>query len=338
LTEAGYITALKQAFDSVAYIDGTSRDPNSNTGVAWKATSLADSSIKCTPVASASRLTQLVHFAPATGNGSLTTAFGEAITAGRVYANLVINPGATYTPNILNPFVATSNDLPVRQIKYFQVSPDIGETGTTGLHSTSGVKYCQLRVWESQDALVIHTWFSSNADGTSGIGYINIYGGWIAPDISAGGGSDAESDGLLYGVSTSGCFSTDLTLDAALYYHNSKTNFLNHNSTTVTATAARKNARCVVFNPGTSEAWNLTRVGNIDTGTMQFSTKSRKLVKMPLYFCTTSYFVGRAREIWSYKRVTNGITLRSGGSGGLDIAWLVSPSYATASDAIILAM
>jgi hypothetical protein len=338
LTEAGYISALKSAFDSTTYKDGTARNPNAESGVAWKATSLSGGSIKCTPVAKDGYLKQLIHFVQATGNTSLTTAFGEAITGGRVYANLVLNPSDTYTANVSDPFGTTFNDSPVRQIKYFQVSPDIGETNTTGLHSSTGVKYCRLSIWESQDALIIHTWFSTNADGSSAVGYLNVYGGWIAPDISAGGAADAESDGLLYGIATSGCTNTDVSTDSAYYYHNSTSNFLNHNSATATATAARKNARCVVFEPGSSNLWILSRMGRFNSATQNFTTKSKKLAKIPIYFDTTDYFVGRAREIWAYRRVMNGLVMRSGGSGGLDIAYLVSPSDTLATDSLIIAM
>jgi hypothetical protein len=336
LTESGYIAAVKSALDSTAYKNGNARTPGS--GVAWTATSLGDSSIKCVPVANVSRLSQLVHFAPATGNGSFPIAFGEAITGSRVYANLVLNPSGTYTGNNANPFGTTNNSADVRQVKYFQVSPDIGETAGLGLNTSTGVKYCQLRIWESQDALIVHTWFSSNVNGTSAVGFINIYGGWIEPDISAGGSSDAETDGLLYGIATSGCYSVDLALDSALYYHNSATNFLNYNTAAATTTAARKNARCVVFEPNSSNLWQLTRAGRIDTATQQFSTKSKKLAKIPIYFSSSDYFVGRAREIWAYRRVMNGLTLRSGGSGGTDVAWLISNSNVNACDSLILAM
>lgn len=332
LTESNFLTALKSLFDQAKYSDGSQR---AGSGSEWVATTLADGSLKCTAPGGAHPLGLTLHFAVGTGNTNLPKAFTELISTNSVYGTIVLNPG-TYAANTANPWGTTAGGNPVRCFGYCQMSPyDAALNGISSLTSVS------IKMWESADAVIIHTW----SNGTTGT--LSILGGWIVPDVSATGTGDAESDGVIYGIATSGMAGGPAT-NASFHTNTGDANssgfvtaanvaFLNNNTTGTASTKARANVpHCGVFTPGTSEVIGINRFAGFNSPTMQLASISRKLVKMPMQFTSLNNYIGVSREIWVFTKSLNGLILRTGGSGGADKAYVVSFSNTTTADSILL--
>lgn len=336
LTEGNFLTALKALFDQSKYADGSTR---TGTTTAWTTEALTDGSFKCMAPGGSHPLGLILHFAVGTGNTSLPKSFSELISAGSVYGTLVLNPG-TYSANTATPWGTTANTAPVRCFGYCQMSPyDSTFNAITALTSVS------IRMWESADAVVIHTW----SNGTTGT--LSVLGGWMVPDVSATGAGDAESDGVIYGIATSG-MAGGPTTNSAFHANTGDINaafptavtaanvaFLNNNTTGTASTKARASVpHCGVFVPGTAEVAFINRFGGFNSSSIQLASISRKLVKMPIQFTSLNNYVGRAREIWAFPKALNGLTLRTGGSGGADKAYVVSFSNSGTTDSILLSI
>lgn len=336
LTETGYLTALKALFDSAIYLDGSTR---TGSGTEWTTETLGDGSLKCIAPGGAHSLGLTLHFAIGTGNTSLPKSFSETISAGNVYGTIVLNPG-TYAANTATPWGASA-----RCFGYCQMSPGTGTTDAAIL-GVSSLSTITIRAWESADAVVLHTWSNSTT------GTLSILGGWIEPDAAATGAGDAESDGVIYGIATSGIGPVGPSATAIGSFHAytgdanaafsasvsaANVSFLNNNTSgTASGKSRALYPHCGVFVPGTANVIGINRFAGFSTATVQLATISRKLVKLPMQFVSTNNYIGRSREIWAFPKAINGLMLRTGGSGGADKAHVVTFTNTSTSDALLL--
>jgi hypothetical protein len=270
------------------------------------------------------------------GAPSLPYAFGEtnAPSYGKVVSSLVLNPGS-YAGNTSTPFGASA-----RLSGYYVCSP-VDTTGLGGASTNTGLvnygtnsnynsapRSLAFRAWESQDAVLIHIFCPE-----VGFGSLLLYGGWLKPDPSVATASDAESDGLIYGVSSSG--NMGYAGAKALDIHNGGGFLSNTSDSTRSWPFAQSHTGILVPGGGFS---TLSRVGAYGSSLPTLVTSSQKLIKFPMYFVTNSAFIGMAREMWMFRESVNGLVLRSGGSGGTDVGWIASAHNSTASDAILLSI
>lgn len=352
MSDVGYIAALKNLFDQPNYADGTAR---TGSPTAWTTSTLSDGSLKCT--APSNPLGLIAHFIPASLTANNPKSFGEpqpATTTGKVLGTIVLNPG-TYTSNNANTWGASS-----RCFGYCQMAPlNITAQNPTSSNLSTGListyTSIAIRAWESADAVVIHVMPST------GVGAIYVLGGWIAPDISASESADAETDGVLYGIMTSGNSGSYLNnFNLTFYTYNYDVSpWINGTGTYAFTTNGWNNAitsiarvvhpHCGVFQPGTSNVVEINRMGSFKIAgsdvyganyilPQQFVTISQKFIKIPLYFQSSTNFIGRAREMWMFRRSVNGLVLRSGGSGGQDKGHIVSFSNTASGDAFLLSV
>lgn len=355
-TDVGYIAALKQLFDASTYADGSTR---TGTSTAWSTTS-KDSGNSLVLTAPSNPLGLIAHFVPASLGTSLPMSFGEgraSNTAGKVYGTIVLNPG-TYASNTETPWGASARCFGYCHMSPMHLpstNPTSTELNAAGINTTN-FSSIEIHAWESSDAIVIHVYTSKE------ICAVYVLGGWLAPDASSSDSSDAETDGVLYGIITSGnCGTRSSVLNELFYLYGQETlpatitsvgyfpftsNSVTASSLTITSTNCVAYPHCGIFLPGSSSVTEVERQGafrfysvdeaqnNSYPGTLQLKTLSNKFVKMPMYFQTSTKLVGRAREMWMYKRSINGITVRS--SDGQDIGYVVSFNKSDKSDSFLL--
>lgn len=340
--EGIFITAIEQLFASgKTYLDGTNRIPGQ--GIAWTTSRLSDNSLTIRPVTTSGKIPQLVHMTGLYAGGavsglpSLPYSFleGNYPTRGKVVSTLVLNPGS-FAGNTSTPFGSTSNGSAVRHMGYYVCSPcdtTAGNNNTNGL-LTYNIRNLNFRAWESQDAILIHIFCPQTSNGS-----FLLYGGWMAPDPNTAGPNDAESDGIIYGIATSGNGVTSAynSYSSLLSFH-SGGNFFTHAVTPTAGTTPFIWPHTAVFSPGTSTVLTVNRMGTYSATTPPLVTLSNKVVKMPIYFYSSNNFIGRAREMWMFQDTINGFVLRSGGSGGIDKAWVASGHNTVAYDSLLLSI
>lgn len=352
ISSAGYVAALNTLFSSTNYADGTAR----TSATAWTPTLLSDGTLKCT--APGNSLGLIAHIGEASALSTLPRSFGESATnnGGKVLGTIVLNPG-TYNPsNLTAPWGSTA-----RCFGYCYMSPmyvvDMNRAlsstymNASGFGANSAVTAVQVRAWESADAIVIHAQPNAGGSGTAGSGALYILGGWLAPDVSASGTEDAETDEILYGIVTSGHGAAwvnsynsnfyNISFDTANYSGMQQVTALMMNNPDTTLTNLQKvyMPHCGVFVPGTSQIVEVNRMGTFRPGvTSQLVTPSQKFVRMPIYFSSSDKFMGRAREMWMFRRSLNGLVLRSGGSGGVDRGHIISFNNTGVCDSFILSV
>ena len=329
LTAVNLIAGIKAALQQTVYVDGSARAAGS--GVAWTATSLADGSLKCEPVGNAHNL--LVHFATQTQTSASTPmAFGETKPASgeRVFGTIVMNPG-TYTSLSATPW---GTDPTTRVFGYCVASPVY--SGTTG--STSGmgglISVRAIKIYESKDALfvLLDAMLQSGASSYGPLMLPLLYGGFLAP--LTGDAADAESDGVLYGMTTHGGVGQSpnwYNTYAPSFY--SSTAFLGHSANgSATAASGVSGTHAGVLMPGTSTVRTFTISSRFANG---LTTINQKLVKMPIYVGNSTNIFGRVREMTVYKNGLIGTVLRA---DGVDKGHIVGMNSSSATDAVLLAI
>lgn len=294
MSDVGYITALKSLFDATTYADGSSR---SGSPTAWTTSTLSDGSLKLT--ATSHPLGLIAHFVPASLAGSFPKSFGETIygTAGKVLGTIVLNPGSYDSATPATPWGASARCFgychmsPVKitptgtaTLNQYAVVPTDAEINTSGI-SAGNFTSLKIKAWESADALVIQV--SANTDRAS----VYVLGGWLAPVEAIAEPADSETDGVLYGIITSGnnvaanngtiysaiqywnsqftSFGVDnATLPSTAYNYNDYTSFM-HNSlyraSGYTTNMRLVHPHCGVFMPGTTSVIIANKQGGIRT-------------------------------------------------------------------------
>jgi hypothetical protein len=295
-TGAGLISGIRSALSQTNYVDNQARTPGS--GIAWTAESLADGSLKCTPVSNAHNM--LVHFAAqAQTSTSTPMAFGETRGAAgeRVYTTMVLNPGAYSLATTATPW---GSDFNTKVFGYVIASPFYN----TNIGMSSSQNVSSIKIYESKDALLVlltgGVRHSSGYNATVTVTMPLMFGGFVEPltdDLL-----DAESDGILYGMCTYGGVGVTGSNFRSLFsgFHTYSA-FLSHSangSLGCIEGSTKSGSHAGIFRPGSSLTRTFAMSGRLNTG---MQTLSNKLVKSPIYIGNSTYLYGRVRGMSFYK-------------------------------------
>jgi hypothetical protein len=302
-TRAELLTSIRNAYVSTSYLNGSARTPGS--GVAWTFTEQLDggsvTAIAGTPVAST--LGHKAIFAGGAAVGSAVMGVNQSFSSSTIMSSLSKNAGAFTSWSNANPF--TSGNF------YGYVA--FAEAGGSVDRGPVSV-----RCYESQDSLAVFMHYQ----GTNVV-VCTILGGIIDPESASA--ADAEIDGKLYGVMSSGAgvssgnryvTTTMHTTVASIFYHN--------------ATAFR--VHFGVFSPGSGTVKTLGRMAS-SFAYNGLVSRSGKVAKIPIHIMDSARFVGRMREIWLVRDAVNGNTLRDGAT---EIGHFVGGGVSSSADAILL--
>lgn len=218
--------------------------------------------------------------------------------AGFLYIGLAKNSG-TYTSwnNATTPFT-------------------VGDFTGLGYLSSNINLYTYVYMWECEEAIAIQVLTTSNVSGA-------FAGAFVDPlSVTAG---NAETDGRLYGVSTSGSGS-----------------YLGANSLLVTAAASGPmfygfgttgDTHFVTFTPGAGTLVATFRFGNFSPAST-FTSRNGDLPQIPIQAWTGTQYVGQLRQIYITKDSVTGNAWQAGLNPK---GYLWSASLTVATDTVILA-
>ena len=257
-------------FNTSSYADGSARITGS--GVAWTffRTSSADSASVIGPTA------VVYGYPPTMSVMSQSVIF--AGTASAPTALPTMAPAGTFTANGL--YLAIQKQANAFQYRNW-LSGSIFNSGSSGINqgglarSSSGfapiITTLQsigiIHAWECQDSVAVACYLTSSGNTANALTFAGIAGAFIDPE-SVDTVQDAESDGRLYSVATSG-----VTIGTTFLA--STTDFLNHS-----ATAA--NNKFVTFQPNTD---NRLILSTVDQRTMSYlnTTPSGRIITFPIF-------------------------------------------------------
>lgn len=279
VTISGTMAAVRDAFSSTTYSDGSVRTPGS--GIAWtqssEITGGAVVGMSLTPPSST--LGQKVIVVGG-GTGTPTMTSPDTYATTRLYVGLCKNAGNYNTWTAANPFTTGQY------------------SGLTGFC----LAVTAIHAYESKDSVVI---FGETSTGTV---YITALGALVDPESS--NASLAETDGKLYGI-----FSTN-TLGAGGTPHN-YANF-GSNSLFSHDTAAGFRNRTWIMNVGAATMTGAVR-NNVTingSGAAAFKNSAGEFVRLPIYLqgiSTANFWIGRVREILTFTQGVMGTKLTIGG-------------------------
>ena len=219
----------------------------------------------------------------------------DARTAGMLYVGQCKNPGAYSNWNSATPF--TSGEF----------------TGCARAAFDFTAVWNLLYMWESQEGVIVQLGRTSPQISTSWNG-----GGAL---LDPGSSSNAETDGRLYGVFSTGsnnyCASTFWSSNSDVPFYEG-------------STAGRE--RFGIFTPGTATINGYVRFGAASPGTT-FVARGGEIPLVPVW-CSSTLAPARLREIWLTR---DGYTNQSFSNGGVAQGYIVGAFFAsTAADIAIL--
>jgi hypothetical protein len=301
------LDAIYAAGTAVTYADGSARVQG--TGSAWSWTGNIDTTnalqvgattaVWASPP-TATAITQRVIWAGSTNAPTLSPVFGtDTRTAGMLYCSVAKNVGAYSNWNSGTPF--TSGEF-------------LGFA--TGLLTFATATWTTMTMWESQEAIIIQWSRVAPNVQTS----INMAGAFLDPGSTAAG----ESDGRLYGISTTG---SNNYAAAAFLTSTSINNFLYEGSSS-------NASRCGVFTPVTNALVGYRLFGTFPVAST-FLTRNNEVPLLPIYAATsTGLWPARFREIWLTRDTVSNLALTN---GGVVSAFSVGANYrVTDADTIAL--
>jgi hypothetical protein len=303
-TVASALDALYTLGLKVTYDDATTRTPGSGSAWTWSRFQNASVTEACyaTPPTDTLGLRVILAGAAVAPVPVQTMAVPDVAAAGTMHCNVVKNAGAFASWNAASPFTSGQT------FGYWRVWASASGAGT-------------VRLYEGTEAVLV---LISTGGGS-------IYGVFLgalldpeSPDVT----SDAESDGKLYGMITSGIATA---ISSAI---NTATAFLDHS-----VTASQNHAG--LFTPSGSALLTMNRraPANNALTTTSLKTRSGRYVRAPYDYRSTAAApndasLGRLREVSMFADGKTGTRLISGAT---TIGYLVSGSTSIDQDAIILA-
>lgn len=303
-TVASALDALFTLGGAATYADATTRTPGSGSAWTWSRYQNAGTTEACyaTPPTDTLGLRVILAGAAAPPSPVQTMAVPDVAAAGTLHATLVKNAGAFASWNAASPFTSGQT------FGYWRVWP-----------SNAGVG--KVRLYEGTEAVLVLI------ETAAGNPYAVLLGALLdseSPDVT----SDAENDGKLYGMMTTGSINV---ISSAL---NTGSGFLDHSPT-------QSNQHAGVFTPGGSALITMNRralsVAGMTTTTLK--TRSGRYVRAPYDYRSTAsapndVSLGRLREISMFADGKTGTRLVSGAT---TIGYLVGGSASVDQDAVILA-
>lgn len=279
VTVSGTMAAIRNAYASTTYSDGSGRTPGS--GIAWtqsaEITGGAVVGMSLTPPSST--LGQKIIVAGG-GTGAPTMTSPDTYSNTRIYVGLCKNAGNYGTWTSANPF--TSGQY-------------------SGLNGFT-VAVSAIHAYESKDSVVMV------GETSAGAVYISALGALVDPESS--NAALAETDGKIYAIFTT---NTAAVGGTPHNYANFGTNSLfNHD----VAVATR--ARTWLMNVGaaTMTAGIRNNVTMNGAGAAAFKNTAGEFVRLPIYLqglSTSNFWFGRVREILMFTQGLMGTKLTVGG-------------------------
>jgi hypothetical protein len=315
----GLLDGIFFLFNTSSYADGTARVTGS--GVAW-------SFYKTSSIING--VTEVVYGYPAT----MSVMSQSVIFAGSASAPTISLPAmttnASFVANAL--YVAVQKQANWSQYRSW-LSGSIFNSGSSGVNTGSLAKTGSgfapiigasitgigvINAWECGESVAIACHTTSSTATATALSFAGIAGAFIDPE-SGDTTVDAEIDGRLYAVATSG-------LVVGLTFLSLTTDFLNHSATA-------GNSKFVFIQPNSD---NKIALNLLETRTITYLTTSPRgsLISFPLYVKdVTNRFIGRLREIEAIRNSVSGYVLRTSSS---DLGYVVGASNAAAANAVML--
>jgi hypothetical protein len=229
---------------------------------------------------------------------SPTMGLNQSYSANQLFANVVKNAGAFASWNAAIPFTSGQT---MGWWPFWQTS-----TGTGIVH-----------LWESKDCVAV---LVSNSSGAAMYGFI---GGAIIDPESDDTVTDAESDGKMYGLITSGTSAIDSTF-------NSAGGFLDHNITS-------GNSKAGVFTPGSGVVVTMNRMTRFSTNVSVtgMKTRSGRFARAAVMMRSASpdNCLGRLRDIFSF---SDSIVPAKQTDGVGTVGYVFGASSASIADCLLL--
>lgn len=311
------LDAIYTAGTAATYADGSTRTPGTDCAWTW----------------SRDTTNALQTGATTAAWGTPPTSFPGVTNPGTVIPQTVIWAGSTAAPTGTLQYTSTTSDARSANIIYVGQCKNPGAYAdwntatpfTTGQFTgfataaplPSAAVWGQMQMYESQEAVVVQFWRAAANVQTAP----SIAGAFIDPGSASSAVS--ETDGRLYGVSSSGSnnynsatFLTD-TSNALFYEANVSTN-----------------SRCGFCAPGTATINGLRRFG-VFTPTATTLSLNGEIPLLPCYAASISTFtVSRLREIFIVRDLLASQRIQV---GGVDYAYILGANWqTTAADALAL--
>jgi len=328
------LTTIADMITGSAYSDGSVRVPGS--GSAWSTGSMFFTgsnaeALYCFPPLK-TELTQSVIFSGKQPNGASSSATPYMAT-NETYASA--GPGYLY---VASAKLGASSSVSAGQwtsiYPYGSSSYSTGYASFTPQLSNVGSSD-KISIYESKEAIAVFIY----RPGTT-VNYGAIAGAIVDPEQSNPTSSfDAEVDGRLYGILTSGTTAINagfLTNSSAIQYFLTQQN------------ASGVNPKFQLFTPSisppqTTMAVAAEKTNSTSTGfypTRNYTTISGKFIKTPLKCVrydsgTPSSYIGRLRDISSIRNSLNGLTIRDNTTNTVS-GFSISASENSANYAILL--
>ena len=303
-TVASALDALFTLGGAVTYDDATTRTPGSGSAWTWSRYQNVGVTEACyaTPPTDTLGLRVILAGVAVAPVPVQTMASPDVAAAGTMHTNIIKNAGSFSSWNGASPFTSGQT------FGYWRFWASSSGAGT-------------VRLYEGTEAVLV---LISTGGGNI---YAVILGALLdseSPDTTL----DAESDGKLYGMITTGptnVIGSSMNTAAAFLDH-SVTNSQNHAG---------------IFTPGGSALLPMNRraPANAALSTTSLKTRSGRYVRAPYDYRSTAaapndVSLGRLREITMFADGTTGTRLVSGAT---TIGYLVSGSTSADQDAVILA-
>lgn len=298
------LDAIYAAGTAVTYADGSARVPGAGSAWTWAIDTTNALQVGATTAAYATpptgTLNQRIIWAGSTNAPTASPMFNtDTRTAGMMYCSVAKNAGAYANWNAAAPF--TTGEF-------------LGFATCVLAFATA--TWTTMTMWESQEAVIIQWSRAAPNVQTS----INMAGAFLDPGATANG----ESDGRLYGISTTGSNNYAAT---TFLTSTSINNFLYEGST---ANASR----CGVFTPVTSALVGYRLFGTFSVGAA-FLSRGNEVPLIPLYAATsTGIWPARFREIFLTRDTVSNLALTN---TGVVSAFSVGANYRT-TDADTIAL
>lgn len=299
VTISGTMAAIRDAYASTTYSDGSARTPGS--GIAWTQSSETSGGavvgMSLTPPTST--LGQKVIIAGG-GTGTPTMTAPDTYANTRIYVGLCKNAGNYSTWTSANPF--TSGQY----------------SGLTGLAPA----VTAIHAYESKDSVVVI------GETSTGTVYISALGALVDPESS--NASLAESDGKLYAI-----FSTNSA--AAGNTPHLYSSFVSNALFSHDVGAAFRN-RTWIMNVGASTMTGAVRnnVTMVGANAASFKNSAGEFVRLPIYLqglSPSNFWIGRVREILTFTQGMMGTRLTIAGATK---GFVIGPNTTSTGESMLL--
>jgi hypothetical protein len=305
---AGVLDAIYTMGTATVYADGTARTPGAGSAWTWfkdNTTFATGATTACyaTPPTTTAINQQILFAGTTSVAGAVWKQLNDARAVNFLYAGIGKNTGVYNTwNNATTPF--TSGDF----------TGCVQSMGAALANTQSYVVY----MIECQESVVV--WATSPTVSTTG-GAV-VVGAAIDPLSTAA--LNAETDGRLYGVTTSGggtrlpvgWLSVSTGTNATLFFND--------------ATAG--NFHSVVFTPGAGTVLAASRLYNA-APTSDFTSRNGELPQIPMQIVTGSQYLGQLRQMFVTRDTP---TMTAWESGGVVRGYLLGAGVVGTSDVLLL--